>query len=621
MIFFHFATLPLKKKLFYSYALPVTAVFALLFAVLFPRYYSYGQKGALSAMEKSVSQAAAAIAEYENSMYYLSGILENNADIISIVGSEGLNPQKSVSSQYREFLALKRELDKLSSAHFQCIIALYIPDSLVYANNNVFFFAESDLEKRADFAKIQSSLAQNQRYCTIMDELVHFQNANNFVPYVALLARCAIPSASGKRQFLVSKVAFPLSKFERALSQSNFVSGSSVFLSDGNGNIIAKWGNHDNFEYFAEKKTKGKIKHENDGNWVKTKISGKGIFWEYSALPSKYGWQVHSVIPERIIFDMNLRLLMIFALLFFATTAVVFAVSYMLSSSYVKQLSLLANDMEKLGSGDFSLAENSNSPDFSENNSKSKDEIDAIRQRFSIMSLQLQALMTERYKQGQTVAIAELKALQAQINPHFLYNTLDLINWEAMRYNAQSVAQIARNLGQFYRLSLNRGKAAVLIRDELKHVQTYVNIENFHFNDCIHLEIIVPEAVQKYACLGIILQPFVENAIVHGIAEHPEINECSITISASLSDDDKDILFDIRDNGPGFSEERQKQILDEHFSGTWKGGYGIRNINARLRLCYGEDYGISFRSSLGKGTIISVRIKALTLSELDFRLA
>ena len=286
----------------------------------------------------------------------------------------------------------------------------------------------------------------------------------------------------------------------------------------------------------------------------------------------------------------------------------VLAVSYALSSFYTKRLTALGRNMSELGSGKFRTLDFSASP-------QSGDEIDGIYRNFNYMAEELQRLMEEHFRQGKSVVTAELRALQSQINPHFLYNTLDLINWEAMKYKAGNISEIAQNLGQFYRISLNHGKAAILIKKELKHVESYVNIENAHFDGAVHLEIIVPEEIQAYACLGIILQPFVENSIVHGIAEHPAIKECSICISAEF--DGNDIVFDIRDNGPGISSERSQQILDNTFSSS---GYGVQNINSRLKLCYGESYGVSFDSIVGKGTVVHIKIPALTLEQLEKRL-
>ncbi len=140
--------------------------------------------------------------------------------------------------------------------------------------------------------------------------------------------------------------------------------------------------------------------------------------------------------------------------------------------------------------------------------------------------------MQQQYKSGKAVKSAQLKALQAQIKPHFLYNTLDLINWEAMDHGAPEIAEIAKSLARFYRISLNRGQQVVTIEQELRHVEAYVKIQNHHFDGAISLKTDVPEELLPLGCINIILQPLVENSIMHGIAEIPYIQECNVSISA-----------------------------------------------------------------------------------------
>ncbi len=232
----------------------------------------------------------------------------------------------------------------------------------------------------------------------------------------------------------------------------------------------------------------------------------------------------------------------------------------------------------------------------------------------NFMTERLRALMKERFRLGKKVASANMKALQAQINPHFLYNTLDLINWGAMDYGTVQVAEIARNLGQFYRLSLNHGKSAITIGNELHHVEAYVNIENVHFGGAINLSIHVPEEIRRLACLNIILQPFVENAIVHGIVEHPDIVECNIFISAYR--DSNDLILKVSDDGPGMDEKQLTDIFKNDSSSTYN-GYGVKNIQQRIRLCYGKKYGISYKSKPMDGTTVTIRIPALDLDALN----
>lgn len=128
--------------------------------------------------------------------------------------------------------------------------------------------------------------------------------------------------------------------------------------------------------------------------------------------------------------------------------------------------------------------------------SKQKDEIEEIYHNFNGMVQEVQRLMQEHYKLGKEVKMAEVRALQAQINPHFLYNTLDLINWISMDYGAEEIGTLTWNLARFYRLSLNHGKSLITIGEEVEHVQVYVNIENYHFDNQISLNVDVPEELK-----------------------------------------------------------------------------------------------------------------------------
>ena len=233
------------------------------------------------------------------------------------------------------------------------------------------------------------------------------------------------------------------------------------------------------------------------------------------------------------------------------------------------------------------------------------------------MTKELRKLMLEQYRLGKNVKTAELRALQAQINPHFLYNTLDLINWEAMDYNAPEIMEIARNLARFYRISLNKGRQIVRVEEELNHVRAYVRIENYHFDDAIHLEIEAEEGVEELACINIILQPFVENAIMYSIAKAPDREECNIHIRAVR--EGEDLVFRITDNGFGMTPEQIERIFEEN-SYDVSHGYGAKNVNFRIKLCYGEEYGVFYESEVGKGTTVTVRVPALTPEEAEKKL-
>ncbi len=183
-----------------------------------------------------------------------------------------------------------------------------------------------------------------------------------------------------------------------------------------------------------------------------------------------------------------------------------------------------------------------------------------------------------------------------------------------MDYEAEDIEKIAWNLARFYRLSLNHGKDLISIGEEVEHVQVYVNIQKFHYDDAVHLKVEVPEELRSLACLNIILQPFVENAILHGIGERTEIRQCSIVIRVARQGDD--ILFMVQDDGPGMTQQQMEEAIACNIDQI-KGGYGVKNINFRIKLCFGEEYGVRYESVLGEGTTAFVLIPAMTIEEAE----
>jgi two-component system sensor histidine kinase YesM len=603
----YYKSLALKKKLFYSYSIPTIVICALIALTFYPFFSFYYKRQFRNIQTQACVQAVNFISQYVGNMYYISRLIENNASVAAIISGEGLSDKRSLDAQYREFWKLNTELQRISVTNSIYRIGIYMPDNLIYANNYYYFYPESLLEARPDYPALMQKLSAGKKVFVSLMEISSYSPTISRKEYSSLLGTLPAPGTGTKQQTLITKVEIPVSEFEKILQNVTTTARGLVYLLDDDGQYITS----SNAAEYGRLHTGGGLPVTKTGLWTTKKIPGHGDYYVLSYNIQKYGWQLFCLIPVSEYHKQGNVILMVILAIFVLLAGTVFAVSYALSSFYTKRLTTLSRTMSELGRGKFTALDSSGSP-------QSGDEIDGIYRNFNYMAAELQRLMEEHYRQGKNVVTAELRALQSQINPHFLYNTLDLINWEAMKYKAENIAEIAQNLGLFYRLSLNHGKAAILIKKELKHVESYVNIENVHFDGAVHLEIIVPEKIQSFACLGIILQPFVENSIVHGIAEHSEITECSVCISAEF--DGTDILFDIRDNGPGITGERQRQILaDRDFSSTGN-GYGVQNINSRLKLCYGSAYGVTFDSSSGKGTIVHLKIPALTMEQLEARL-
>lgn len=201
---------------------------------------------------------------------------------------------------------------------------------------------------------------------------------------------------------------------------------------------------------------------------------------------------------------------------------------------------------------------------------------------------------------------AEFELLQAQINPHFLYNTLDAIIWLAEAGEQKKVVSMVKNLSDFFRTSLNRGKEVNSIREEMLHVKSYLEIQHVRYQDILSYDIHVPVELEKYSIPKITVQPLVENALYHGIKNKRGMGHIRVWGVP------KEDCFELRveDDGIGISPERLLQVQDgiRNKVLTGKDFYGLYNVNERIRLSFGEEYGISISSETGEGTLVCIRL-------------
>lgn len=220
-------------------------------------------------------------------------------------------------------------------------------------------------------------------------------------------------------------------------------------------------------------------------------------------------------------------------------------------------------------------------------------------------------LMEETYQAKVLEREAQLKALQAQINPHFLYNTLDMINWSAIAHHAEDTSQMIEALAQYFRLSLNKGKDHVSVADELNLAQVYLEIQQNRFPSTFSFHIEAQPGLEGYLIPKLTLQPLVENALLHGIRKAKD-KRGSIRIAAKLEQDT--LLLSVTDDGIGMEEETARKLLllprpDMRADGSGS-SYGLYNVNERIRIFAGEQYGLSIETIPGQGTTIYVRVKA-----------
>ncbi|MFC4600958.1 sensor histidine kinase [Cohnella hongkongensis] len=270
--------------------------------------------------------------------------------------------------------------------------------------------------------------------------------------------------------------------------------------------------------------------------------------------------------------------------------AIMLFVITLFSRTMIRRILALNVMMKKVEMGNLTL--NVHSPD--------RDEIGELTNRFGSMLERINALIEESYNGRIKQQEAELKALQWQMNPHFLYNALSFINWKALRKEAYDISHTVTSLSRFYRTALNRGSNLISVRDELDNVRSYLEVIQLMQDYSFDVVYEIDQTVLRFYTINLILQPLVENAIQHGVNQR---SEGGGTLHISAAAREGSIVFTVRDNGPGMPDE-----LIRAAASTQSSGYGLKNVNERVKLKFGDVYGIAIASENGVGTTIELTV-------------
>ena len=238
-------------------------------------------------------------------------------------------------------------------------------------------------------------------------------------------------------------------------------------------------------------------------------------------------------------------------------------------------------------------------------------EVRELSQSFGHMVLRIQQLMSTVRQEEINLRKTELKALQAQINPHFLYNTLDSIAWMCERGRNADAVNMVHALARLFRISISRGHELIPIAKEIEHAESYLQIQKYRYKNQFTYEFDVDPECLDYYCNKITLQPIIENSINHGLDLLVEEGR----IQVEVLQDGEDILFRVRDNGVGMSQEQVDAILEQDPED--RTGIGIRNVNDRLRIYFGAPYGLRITSELDVGTCVEIRMPKVKEGEYE----
>ena len=229
-------------------------------------------------------------------------------------------------------------------------------------------------------------------------------------------------------------------------------------------------------------------------------------------------------------------------------------------------------------------------------------EFQTLSTSFEHMVLMIQSLVEKVHNEEIVLRKTELKALQAQINPHFLYNTLDSIQWMCEQDNSKDAVKMVGALAKLFRISISHGNEFITISDELKHAESYLIIQSYRYKNQFTYSFDVDKSVLDCMCNKITIQPFIENAIYHGLDRMVDEGEIKIIVERR----GKDIAIIVKDNGLGMTEEQCKAVLQKGRSDSK--GIGVKNVDDRLKIYFGEEYGITIDSELDIGTTVTIKI-------------
>lgn len=315
------------------------------------------------------------------------------------------------------------------------------------------------------------------------------------------------------------------------------------------------------------------------GNWTTITRNTTNHFWQIVLeKPTKL---LYASVNRMVLFDMAIIVACLFLLLLS---------SQFLSAYFVKRINNLHGSMEEVRNGNMNIRIHDNLPD----------EIGALTNNFQEMLDEINRLIRENYKNKLLLKETQLKTLQAQINPHFLYNCLSLINSKALMNKQPEISQMSQRLSTFYRTTLNKGKSETTLPDEIENMKSYVDIQKLLHDNDFDVVYQIDAPLPDIEVPNLLLQPLVENALVHGIFPNKaRYGRLFLAVSKVMDQ----IRFTILDNGLGIPAEKLPTLLE-----TDSGGYGLKNVHERLRLTYGEEYGLVINSIPGESTMITFAI-------------
>jgi len=563
----------LKRKLIFLFAAVGIVPLVITFFISYNEIHKSLTDGQRYSANRTYEQTLTALTSTFSHMEEISSMIIVNKDIQTVLSRkpsdmrvpEQLAVFDNIKS-YTRILESNTELEK---------IIYFVNDEFVVTGADALFRPVSTIADMTWASKVyagsggptwvlydESSWGDQARYLTLGRLL---WNPNDYTDSVGIVS-----------------ISIDRGKLRQALTKS--VPEQVVYLETREGDVVASSSDAE----LGQMRLPDRL--DSGGQFVEVKLE-RGTYMAREQQIGNTGLYLVSVMSQRSAMEAVTHVRLQLIAIYTGICIMLLLLIVMIARSVTRRVFLLMNKMSQVRQGRLNLLEVESR----------EDEIGQLVSSYNYMIHSVQELMEEQFRLGQEKKGAELKALQSQINPHFLYNTLDMLNWMAQRDERANIQQVVYSLSDYYKLILNKGEDFVALQDELKLCRIYMEIQNKRFKNRIRLDIDVDRGALDCMLPKITLQPLVENAIVHGILEKPE-GIGLISIRGGIYHDR--LKLKVEDDGVGLDS-----TAAEKSEGSRKGsGYGIVNIEKRLELYFGESRLLRFDSVAGEGACVVIDV-------------
>ena len=516
--------------------------------------------------EQIINTSKQVVSNYE--LYFDSAIEVSNSIQTKIDNRNVLNEKTAIRSYFDDVKSIKGEI--LSIALYDENGDLIVADSTFDTANNDNVYESNSFQNAINepMINIFSGVGfENDRYAFTLSRYMSFNRSENHG---------------------VALIEFDFTKIVRLIYQSDLGENGHIAIFDRDYNVVYS-----------------SLPELIDEDLIETKnlvLGSAGVtinhqsFNLYISTITNTGWKVSVFTNNSQIYSVLYNFIIIVIITILLLSILYIFIVYVIVKQVTYPLYRLQAEMNKVKDLNYDV-----------NRSKLKKgskEIIQLDATFNEMMRRIRYLADKLLQEQENQRKSELKALQNQINPHFLYNTLDSIIYMIDKGENQKAEEMIVALSKFFRISISRGKAIIPLKDEVEHVRNYLLIQKIRFGDQFTYSINVDPSLYQYSCIKLILQPLVENAIEHGLND----NESGGQIEIIGTQNESYIILKIKDNGYGISEDKLEQIYKSFHDDSIHQGVGLKNVYQRIKIYYGDEADIKIDSLFDEGTIISIYI-------------